>query len=105
MAEASEGVPVPLSRPELPKLVIKSKHLLLPGPTNLQLLLGRCRLGEHMFMSNWSVLMTPQKANLTACVHFRDSYPIEYRRLSSQFEVYLSAAALGMYLCGINRIS
>jgi hypothetical protein len=38
--------------------------------------------------------MTPRRLPWTACVHFRD------RRLSSQFQFSLSAAALGIYLHG-----
>ncbi len=32
----------------------------------------------HMFISNWSALLTPQKASM---VHFRDSYAIEVSHL------------------------
>ncbi len=70
------------------KPVIESKHQLQPGPADLQLLVGRCRLGDSipgMFMSDWSFLMTPQKATLAACVHFRYSYPIDVSHLSFNF--------------------
>jgi len=51
-----------------------------------------------MFMSDWSALMTPQKATLDS-MHTL-SWFISYRRLSPQFQFSLSAAALGMYLYG-----
>jgi hypothetical protein len=48
---------------------------------------------------HWSALMTPKKVTpWTACVHFRDSYPIDVSHLSSKFS--LSAAVLGIYLYG-----
>ncbi len=50
---------------------------------------GSCRVGGIvycMFMFDWSALITPQKATLwTACVHFRDSYPIDVSHLSFNF--------------------
>jgi hypothetical protein len=46
--------------------------------------------------------MTPQKATMTACVHFRDSYPIDVSHLS--FNI-LSAVTLGIYLCGQGPIA
>jgi hypothetical protein len=50
-----------------------------------------------MFMSDWSTLLTPQKATLDS---IRTFVFVSYRRLSPQFQVSLSAAVLGMYLYG-----
>jgi hypothetical protein len=45
---------------------------------------GAAGWGElHMFMFDWSALMTPQRATLDpACVHFRDLYPIDVLHLN-----------------------
>jgi hypothetical protein len=38
---------------------------------------------QHMFfMFDWSALMTLQRASWTACVHLRDSYPIDVSQLN-----------------------
>jgi hypothetical protein len=46
-----------------------------------------------MFMSDWSALMTPSRPPWTACVHFRNLYPIDVSQLSYP----LSAVTLGIY--------
>jgi hypothetical protein len=51
-----------------------------------------------MFMSDRSALMTPQKATLESKRTLLGF--IFYRRLSSQFQFSMSAAALGMHYGG-----
>jgi hypothetical protein len=36
-------------------------------------------------LSYWSALMTPRRPSWTACVHFRNSYPIDVSHLSFNF--------------------
>ncbi len=42
---------------------------------------------QHIFMSDWRALITPQMPPWTACVHFPDSYPVDVSHLSFNFSV------------------
>ncbi len=53
---------------------------------------------QHMLMFDCSALMTPRKPPWTACVHVRDSYPIDVSQLNFNILCLLCAVTLGIYL-------
>ncbi len=71
--------------------VIESKHQLLPGPTDLHLLVWSSKLWDSicLCMSDWSTLMTPQKDTLDSkhTLLWFISYRC-LRRLSPQFSIF-----------------
>jgi hypothetical protein len=56
-----------------------------------------------MFIFDWSVLMTPQKATMDSMR--TPTLFVSYRLLSPQFQFSLSAAALVIYLYGQNPLA
>ncbi len=85
--------------------MIKSKHQLRHCPEDLQLLVGRRRLGGIAYVYVWLECFYefPLKTSSTLDSMRTLSWFVSYRRLSPQFQFSLSAAALGMYLCGTNQ--
>jgi hypothetical protein len=75
------------AQPRTIKPVIERKHQLRPGPADLQLLVGRCRLGGYSICLYLTgvLLWPPRRPPWTACVHFRDSDPINVSHLRFNF--------------------
>ncbi len=90
---------------------IKAVHSHVPARSAArQIFSGELQAGgeQHMFMFDWSALMTPQKATLDSLHNFRDSYPIDFSHPISTFSVYCHSRYLSRWslpICSVPQIS
>ncbi len=96
VAKALEGVPYRLAQPRA-AMVIESNYQLRPGPADLQLLVGSCRLRGIAY-----VYVRLERSYITLDSMCTLSCFVSYRRLSPTFQFFLSAVTLGIYLGGYN---